>query len=101
MSSELRPELRAHLDALAARAALKGANLWTVLDTAGLLYTEERRRTDRAHALSMAADHLEKMPVPLLLGSAYRDGSFTAHDMRRGVIAALRGRVDLAREGQA
>lgn len=99
--SEVTPALRSHLDALAAKASLKGGNLWNVLNAAGLLYTEDRRRYERTHALRSAREELEKRSVPQLVGSAYAEGRTTAKDMRRGITEFLAEREDLARKGQA
>lgn len=101
MTQPISPALRAHLDALAARAAMKGTNVWDVLNAAGLLFTEDRRRMERAHALSQATDWLEHLSVPVLIGAGYRDGSFTAQDMRRGIAALLHDRAEQAKEGKA
>lgn len=99
--SEVNPSLRDHLEALAARASLKGGNLWDVLNAAGLLFTEDRRRRERWHALSTAAEALESLSVPQLLGAPYAAGSTTALDMRRGCQEFLEARAEHAKEGKA
>jgi hypothetical protein len=101
VTESVSPALRAHLDALAARASTKGANVWYVLNAAGLLFTEDRRRMERAHTLRQTVEWLEGVSVPVLIGAGYREGSFTALDMRRGITELLKERAALAKEGKA
>lgn len=97
--TEVNPDLRAHLEALRAKAAFKGTNLWDVLHAAGLLFTEDVRRAHRAHAVRQAAEALEARSMPQLVGGAYVEGRTTAKDMRRGITEFLHDRVEYERRG--
>lgn len=89
MAKPLNPALRDRLDQLAALATRKGRNLWDVLDEAGMLYTNERRTAERSDALLRAADDLDALSAPQILGASYQRGNFTAGDMRRGLMDQL------------
>jgi hypothetical protein len=99
--SEINPALRDHLNMLAAKAAKGGADVWDVLNAAGLIFTEDLRRQHRAHALRTTLELLEARSVPQLIGPAYAEGRSTAKDMRRGITEFLTERVELAKVGQA
>lgn len=101
MTKPIKPELRAHMDKLVAQARETGRNQWDVLNTAGLLYTEQRRRDERAEALRSAMEYLDSLTVPQLLGAAYMKASFTAGDMRRALMDKLYERSCEAKEGRA
>lgn len=97
--SELTPDLRAHLETLRAKASFKGANLWDVLNAAGLLFTEDIRRNHRAHAVQAAMETLDRRSLPQLVGSAYKESQTTPKDVRNGVMRFLEGRVELEKRG--
>lgn len=101
MKSEVNRDLRAHVDMLAAKSRAQGVPLAEVLNAAGLLFTEDHRRWQRAHALRQFHEDLEAHSVPQLVGTAYAEGRTTAKDMRRGITELLAARVELAKQGKA
>lgn len=90
MTVPIKPELRVHLERLAAQAARTGRNEWDLVNEAGLLYTEPRRRTERSAAIRRAMEHLDTLSVPQLVGgTAWRTGNMTAGDMRKAMMDQL------------
>lgn len=100
MTVPINPELRAHLDKIAAKARTDGRNPWDALNAAGLLYTEPRRRTERAAAIRAAMELLDSLSVPQLRGATYSTGNFTAGDMRRAIMDRLWEASSAAQEGR-
>jgi hypothetical protein len=100
MTKSITPELRAHLERLVARAREAGRNPWDELNAAGLLYTEPRRRMERAAAIQAAMEKLDDLKVPQLLGATYSTGNFTAGDMRRSIMDRLWEFAAEAQEGR-
>lgn len=90
MIEPIKPELRKHLDAVVAQARSDGRNSWDALNAAGLLYTEPRRRTERAAAVRKAMDRLDELSVPQIMGNAnYLKGALSAGDMRKAIADRL------------
>ena len=98
--SELTPLLRDHLDLLREKALKLGVNVWDVFNEAGLLFTEDRRRAHRAHALRVAIEVLETRSVPQLVGEAYHEARTTPRDMQRGIVKFLEAQYERELEGR-
>lgn len=95
-----KPPKLAAVRATVLRAKRNGVDEAEYLDKHGLVLTDAKKAQLHEEMLLKAAARIEQMTPAALIGGAYHSGSWTAEDVRQGVLKLLRGMAADARTGK-